>query len=317
MIKIFFLLLTAFLYSLPASALALGVTFKASTEISSDVITLGDAVVFDLESPLSNALAVQRIGHAPDAGKTITLDSNSVIRSLHLTPSQNKEIQWNGSPAILVKRTGITIGPAEIESSIAAYIDSQKANLPEAEYSFVPYDIPLPFDIPTGRLDLEIISAKPGIIGTKRFSLVYKVDDNIVKNISIRGNLQAMSPVAVLTQNVKRGDILHPDMVRLESKDLSSLRTPCTDLRQVLGKRLVRSLRSGNVLDLSSIDFPPLIQKGQLVKILLNHNELHLTATGISIMNGKQDQVIRVKNTGSQKIIFCKVVAPGLVEVKI
>lgn len=216
-----------------------------------------------------------------------------------------------------MKRTGITVGPSEIQSSIAAYIESQKTNLPQAEYSFVPYDIPLPFMIPTGKLDIEVISAKPGIIGTKRFSLVYKVDGRIIKNISVRGNLKAMAHVAVLTQNVTRDTILHPDMVQMETKDLSTLRTPCTNLREVLGKKVIKSQRTGSVLDLSSIDFPPLIQKGQLVKILINHNELHLTATGISTMNGKQDQVIRVKNTGSKKIVFCRVIAPGLVEVKI
>ena len=126
-----------------------------------------------------------------------------------------------------------------------------------------------------------------------------------------------MTPVVVLTQNVKRGAILSPEMVQMESKDLSSLRSPCTDLREVLGKKLINSQRSGSVLELSSIDFPPLIQKGELVKIIINHKTLQLTATGISITNGKQDQVIRVKNTGSQKIVFCRVLAPGLVEVKI
>ncbi len=311
------LLLTAFLGSLPMPALALEITFSASAEVSSPFVTLGDIAVFDKKTPLSNALASQRIGHAPAAGESITLDTNNVINKLRQSLSQNSDIRLSGSPSILLKRTGITIGPSKIESSIAAYIETQKANLPQAEYSFVPYDIPLPFVIPTGKLDLEVISAKPGIIGTKRFSLVYKVDGKIIKNISVRGNLKAMAHVAVLTQNVKRNTILHPDMVQMESKDLSTLRTPCTNLREVLGKKLIKSQRTGSVLDLSSIDFPPLVQKGQLVKILINHNELHLTATGISTMNGKQDQVIRVKNTGSKKIVFCRVIAPGLVEVKI
>lgn len=309
--------LAIFLGSLPISALALEITFSASAEVSTPFVTLGDIAVFDKKTPLSNALASQRIGHAPAAGESITLDTNTIINKLRQSLSQNNGIRLSGSPSILLKRTGITVGPSEIQSSIAAYIESQKTNLPQAEYSFVPYDIPLPFMIPTGKLDIEVISAKPGIIGTKRFSLVYKVDGRIIKNISVRGNLKAMAHVAVLTQNVTRDTILHPDMVQMETKDLSTLRTPCTNLREVLGKKVIKSQRTGSVLDLSSIDFPPLIQKGQLVKILINHNELHLTATGISTMNGKQDQVIRVKNTGSKKIVFCRVIAPGLVEVKI
>lgn len=308
---------TILLNSLPVSALALEISFKAAAEVSSPFVTLGDIAVFDQKNPLSNALASQRISHAPAAGTTLTLDSRSVISKLESDLTQYDDVHWKGSPSILLKRTGITIGPDEIQSSIAAYLESQRQNLPQADYSFVPYDMPLPFMIPTGQLDLEVVSAKPGIIGTKRFSLIYKVDGKVVKNVSVRGDLKAMTQVAVLTQNAKRGTILHPNMVRMEKMDLSTLRTPCTDLREVLGKKLIKSQRTGTVLDLSSIDFPPLIKKGQLVKILLNHKELQITATGISTMNGKQDEIIRVKNIASQKMIFCRVIAPGLVEVRI
>jgi flagella basal body P-ring formation protein FlgA len=68
---------------------------------------------------------------------------------------------------------------------------------------------------------------------------------------------------------------------------------------------------------MSSIEIPPLIRKGQLVKIHINHNGMHLSASGISSMNGKQDQIIRVVNTVSKKMIYCKVSAPGIVEVQI
>jgi flagella basal body P-ring formation protein FlgA len=106
-------------------------------------------------------------------------------------------------------------------------------------------------------------------------------------------------------------------MVEMEIKDLSTLRTPCTDLRRVLGKKLTRKLRVGSVLDLSFIEFPPVIQKGQLVKMVVRQNGLQLTATGISYKNGKQNEIIRVKNIRSNKNVFCKVVSPGLVEVQI
>ncbi|MBU1140231.1 MAG: hypothetical protein KKA76_14725, partial [Proteobacteria bacterium] len=217
MIKLFFIF-TVLLSSLPTSALALQVTFSESAEVSSPFVTLGDIAVFDEETSLSIALASQRIGLAPAAGESMSLDTNTVINNLHLTLSQNSAIHWNGSSSILLRRTGITIGPSEIDSSITAYIESERDNLPQAEYSFVPYDIPLPFVIPTGKLDIEVISAKPGIIGTKRFSLIYKVDGKIANNISVRGNLKAMAPVAVLTQNVQRDTILHPDMVRMEDR---------------------------------------------------------------------------------------------------
>lgn len=301
----------------PSTASTLEISFSPTAEVTSSFVTLADIATFSEDSSLAIALASKHIGHAPKPGQSVTLNTEAIRSKLQTSLPQDNSLQWNGAPTTLVLRKGITIGPHEIESAIADFLEEEKVNLPVADYSFVPRELPLPFVLPSGQLEIDVVPANPDIIGSRRFSLIYRIDGKIEKNISIRGKLEAMAPVAVLTQNVKRGAILHPGMVKLQTKDLSKLRTPCTDLREVLGKKLTRSLRSGSVLDLSSIDFPPLIHKGQLVKILINHKGLHLTATGISSMNGKQDQIIRVMNSGSQKIIFCKVAAPGLVEVQI
>jgi flagellar basal body P-ring formation protein FlgA len=217
----------------------------------------------------------------------------------------------------VVSRNGTHITPTDITNSIDNFLLEMQDSLPEAEYSFIPRQLPLPFDIPTGNLEIRVIPSDPDIIGSKRFSLIYNVNKKTVKNISIRGQLKVMAPVAIVTQGVKRGSILQPDMVEMELRDLSTLRNPCTNLRKVLGKRLSKRLRRGSVLDLSFIEFPPVILKGQLVKMIVNNNGLQLTATGISHMNGKQGQVIRVKNIRSNKSVFCKVSSPGIVEVQI
>ncbi|AGF79628.1 flagella basal body P-ring formation protein FlgA [Desulfocapsa sulfexigens DSM 10523] len=311
------LLISAFLCLLPGVTLALEITFSPLAEIRSSYITLGDVAEFNEDSALAMALGSKEIAPAPKAGESVTLNSEEVRSTLVANFPVPTDLTWKGANTIVVERKGIIIGPDEIAAKIAEYLEERGDDLPVAEYSFISRELPLPFIIPEGELEVDVIPADPSVIGSRRFSLVYKVDGRTVKNISIRGNLEALASVAILTQNVKRGAILHPDMVELQTKDLSQLRDPCTDLREVLGKKLTRSLRSGTVLDISSIDIPPVIQKGQLVKILINHNGMHLSATGISSMNGKQDQIIRVMNSSSHKMIFCKVIAPGLVEVHI
>jgi flagellar basal body P-ring formation protein FlgA len=313
----FIFLFAAFFFSSSSVVSALEITFSPVAEVTSSFVTLGDVARFNEDSPLSMALGSKHIAQAPKPGKTVTLDADQIKTKLLKSFPGNNFIKWTGAETILVDRKGITVGPREIELAIADYLEDRISDLPVADYAFIPRELPLPFVLPSGQLETDVIPADPKVIGSRRFSLVYRVDGKTVKNISVRGTLKALASVAILTQNVKRGTILHPDMVQLQTKDLSKLRNPCTNLREVLGKRLTRTLRSGAVLDLSSIDFPPLIRKGQLVKIRINHNSMHLTATGIASMNGKQDQIIRVMNSGSRKTIFCKVAAPGIVEVQI
>lgn len=311
------LLFSTFIFTFPSIASALEITFSPVAEVTASFISLGDVAKFNEESPLAIALGSKQIALAPQAGQSVTLDTEQVKATLLNNFPIDAFLTWNGAKNTVVERKGTPVGPEQIEQTIKNFLEEKRDDLPVADYSFVTRELPLPFVIPFGELQIDVIPADPNIIGSRRFSLVYKVDGKTEKNISIRGKLQALASVAVLTQNVKRESILRPDMVELQIKDLSDLRAPCTDLREVLGKKLTRSLRSGSVLDISSIEFPPVVHKGQLVKILINQNGMHLTATGISSMNGKQDQIIRVMNSGSHKMIFCKVTAPGLVEVQI
>jgi len=309
--------LSIFLLFLPCSVYGLQVTSLPTAEVTNNFILFSDIVTFSEESPLTTALGSQRIANAPHVGKKVTLQTRTIQKKLSKEIDLKSNLLWTGSSSTVVSRKGFHITSSDITNSIDVFLQEMQDSLPEAEYSFIPRQLPLPFDIPTGDLEIRVIPSDPDIIGSKRFTLLYLVNSKTVKNISVRGQLKVMAPVAVLTRGVKNGSILHPNMVEMVTKDLSKLRTPCTDLRMVLGKKLTKRLRSGAVLDLSFIEFPPVIHKGQLVKMVVNHNGLQLTATGISYMNGKQDQVIRVKNIRSNKSVFCKVSSPGIVEVQI
>ena len=97
--------------------------------------------------------------------------------------------------------------------------------------------------------------------------------------------------------------------------DISSVDNPGQDLENFLGKKLQRSLRAGTPILLSMVESLPVVQRGERVKIVINSGPLHLTATGLAHSDGALDQVIRVQNINSNKIIYCRVAAPGLVEV--
>ena len=312
--KLFFTILFC-CFSLTANALQ--ITSLPNAEITTDIVLLKDIVRFSEDTPLTTALASRRIASAPAIGKSLILQTREVQKMISSDLDLNNNLVWKGSSSTEVKRKAVHITATDIAKSIDSFLRENRNALPEAAYSFIPRQLTLPFNIPTGDLIVSVVPSNPAILGSKRFSLIYTVNDKIVKNISVRGHLKVMAPVAVLTRQVKRGSILRPDMVKMEIKDLSTLRTPCTDLRRVLGKRLTKRLRTGSVLDLSFIEFPPVIHKGQLVKMVVRQNGLQLTATGISYKNGKQNEIIRVKNIRSNKNVFCKVVSPGLVEVQI
>jgi len=301
--------------SLVQTAGALEITFKKSCSVDDSVIRLGDVAGFDEETEMSRALASQIVGQAPAPGEKISLHSLDVKELLVAGQSLPRDIHWMGSPDVSVARLGETIGAEKIKAIIAEYLKNNQNNLPEAEVRFIPSALPLPFTLPRGELSQEVIPSNPAILGSSRIAIIFRVDGKVVKNMSVRGNIEALAEVVVAAGALKRGDILSPRDLTIQVMDIGSLDNPGLDLKDLVGKKLQRTLRAGSPVLLSMVEALPVVRRGERVKMVINSGALHLTATGLAHSDGALDQMIRVQNISSNKTVYCRVAAPGLVEV--
>ena len=85
---------------------------------------------------------------------------------------------------------------------------------------------------------------------------------------------------------------------------------------ELVGKKLKRSLRQGTPVDRGTVDFPPMVARGELVTIILRHGSMELSARGEARQDGQAGETIRVRNIGSERDILGRVVAPGVIEVE-
>lgn len=309
------LLILCLIIGLVQTADALEITFKANGSVDDSVIRLGDIVSFDEETEMAMALATLIVEQAASPGKKSSLRSGGIKEYIVSSQSLPQDIRWKGSPTITVLRRGVNVGHERIQAIIADYIQKNQNNLPEAEIRFLPNALPLPFTLPTGDLTHEIIPSKPGILGSSRFSIIFRINGKVVKNISIRGKIEALAQVVVSSGPLKKRQILGPQHLTTAVMDISQINNPGLDLDDFLGKKLKRSLRPGSPVLLSMVETLPVVQRGERVKIVINSGSLHLSATGVARSDGIKDQMIRVQNIHSNKIVHCRVAAPGLVEV--
>lgn len=304
-------------FGLIATASALEIAFHQRAEVTTDYITLGDIVSFDTTNRLTDALASQVVSTSPQAGENIILNSLQIKKLIHRKTQLSRHTIWTGSPTVTVFRQGQQITPQQLIEAITDYLEANKHDLPRAEIHFQPRSLPIPFMLPKGKLAIEVIPSNPTILKSSRFSLIFRVDDKVRKNISIQGDLKALAPVVTATSSLRRGTILSHDNTTESLKDLTGYENPVTDQGLVLGKRLKRAVRAHGVIEASDVEIPPLVRRGQYVKIIVSHGKLHITATGIANADGKLNEVIRVRNASSDKLIRGRVTAPGIVEVMI
>lgn len=313
--RIFFINLLLFLLSTPCGAVE--ILFHPKAEVTNKYVTLGDLVTFNEKSGFTDALATKIVAKSPQPGDNLYLSTVEIRKHIVRKNQIPSATVWSGPKVIQVMRKGQEILPDNLTASIDAYIQKHSRKYPQAKITFIPRSLPLPFMLPLGKLDIEVIPSNPALFKSNRFSLLLRVDGKVRKNLSIQGKLEILSKVVVTATPIRKGEILTPENTTMAVRNISNYRNPCTSMRNVLGKRLRLTVREAQVISITDVEFPPLVKKGQLVKVLYSNGNLHLSATGIAKADGKLNQIIRVQNASSNKIIHCRVSAPGIVEVKI
>lgn len=209
------------------------------------------------------------------------------------------------------------VKPEQVQEYLEDYLDQQRNKMPQVKLRFRHLRLPKAFSVPAGRLTCEVIPSNPQVLSSSRFSLIFRIDGKAAKNIAVSATLEALAEVAIATSDLRRGAIINEENIKLVEKDLNLLRAPCFDSSELLGQRLKRSLRKGDVFERSAVAFPPMIKRGEIVTITVQKGALTVTAKGMAQQNGSAGDMIRVRNINSHKDLICKVSGPVAVTVEL
>ncbi|MBB4862060.1 flagella basal body P-ring formation protein FlgA [Pseudomonas nitritireducens] len=119
-------------------------------------------------------------------------------------------------------------------------------------------------------------------------------------------------PGVVARGVIERGQTLEATQLRLAPLEIGKgSRSYFTNIAEVTGKTARRRIRADQPLTPALLDGALLVRRGQQVKMIASQDGIQASAVGEALANGRQDEVIRVKNLRSQKIIEAKVTASG------
>ncbi len=316
--KVFFLVFLVAI--LPCSSIAveaLQCIFQQSATVEAKVIRLGDIVQFSEENETTKALAALIVCDAPMPGERILLHSGKVRNSMLRNHAIPQGTRWVGSGTVSVLREGQLLQSAQILDYINSYIDANSSTLAPAKIRFLAGETPLPFALPKGEIECEVIPSRPGLINSSRFTLIFRIAGKTVKNLSVRGKVEAIAPVAIANRNIRRGEAITPADFTFSDIDISRISGAITSAEDILGKKMRTPLRSGQPLRTSIVEAIPVITKGEPVRIVIRSASMLLTATGLALNNGASNQIIRVQNSNSNKVLLAQVTGPGTVEIRI
>ncbi len=134
--------------------------------------------------------------------------------------------------------------------------------------------------------------------------------------VYVAARVEITGTVLVAKRAMRRGELLSERELRSAEMDLGGLsRGYVTDPAEVVGKRLKRSAREGQVIAPSMLEATPLVRRGEQVGIIYASKNFFVRAEGIALADGGAGESIKVRNRSSEKVLDGVVIAASLVRV--
>lgn len=121
-------------------------------------------------------------------------------------------------------------------------------------------------------------------------------------------------PAVHAARVIERGQTITAEQLQLQEVNVGKAsRGFYNSIDEVIGQGAKRRVRAGQLIAPNLLAEPLLIRRGQQVTIIASQDGISASATGEALANGREGEVIRVRNLGSQKVIEAQVVEEGVV----
>ncbi len=204
---------------------------------------------------------------------------------------------------------------SEIEQAVRDYVESQ-LNTPVNSNSEITLDrLNNRLKLSQCEEPLEIFSLNP-FNPTGRNNIGVRCHAPRFWKVFIPVTITFYSTVVVANRPLHRGTTLTADDLRLDRRQIANhLGGYFTSIEEVIGRDVRRSIRMGNIVQQNATDAEKVIKKGEQITLRSGNSRFSVVTSGKALSNGALGDIIRVKNSKSERIVEGTVVAPGVVKI--
>ena len=274
-------------------------------------MVLGDIAYVSCNNPsLLERINNIFIGNTPWPGNVRKIEKDVINARLLDEGIDFNGIAYGSTTSSLITVESIAITGEEIIRKAREYLLS-KLSRPETEIIIEsdrpPMDKLLPANGGDIRWEISQIDANKDR-GNVQLVVRISIDEKQYLKIPVFFTIRTYEDIAVPNKKIDRHDILAMDdlvIKRMETTKLAGL--TFDNAEELAGKRAIRSILPNIPITAEMIDNPPLIKKGDFIKVSVQSGNLHIVTKGVAKEDGYVGKVIRIKNTDSNKELYGKV----------
>jgi flagella basal body P-ring formation protein FlgA len=168
----------------------------------------------------------------------------------------------------------------------------------------------------TGPVSLRVgPSNVEGTAGGVPVCLEVRRGEKVLRSLIITAETAYFDTVAVAARPLRHGDLLTPDAVRFERREVTqALGRTFSRPEELEGLRMRTMIPAGRVVDRRLTEGVPLIRRGEMVTVLAEVGAITVSTQGKALSDGAAGAPIFVENGDRQKIQV-QVVRAGVVKV--
>lgn len=286
-----------------APTLVTEIRFREYTLITSEIIFLGD--ISEIKAPefLKEEFEKIEMSRSPKPGSMKILEKNqieSVLRACKFLP-ENADILIPAK--VYIKRDSQELTPEIVAERLTAYLEQ---SFHEKEFELEQFRIHGLEAYPAGDLEVVFVDSDLGSDGGK-ISLYADVlvDGKKQDRLMVSGWINVYELLVCSSKDIDKGQMIDETNSKILRVNVSKLkRGPfAASIEDIEGKILKVSLKEGECIRLDSLENKPVIQKGSQVQLIAQKENLFIVTSGISKEDGYMNQLIRVENISSGKLV--------------
>ena len=310
-----------FLFFSSAAALAsdqIRLTLKEKVVVDQDMVRLSDiADISGTPEATSCHLGATMVAKSPLPGQTRFVSLDYIRIRLRQAGFQTDDMTFQGVQDVQISREAATLSRDTVIHAVETSIREQ---MPWKNEDVVINNIHFDDDIqlPTGKLTYRMVpNRNEDFLGRTVISLQLFVDGELVKKTWVHADISVMADVVKVVRPLGKNQ-------KIEGADMAVVRSDLADLssdtirsaEEALGSRTTQMIYPNTILKAGMISLAPLVNRGDIVKIVANVGPMTITATGKVKQQGCKGEMISVINTDSNRVISARVIGPSAVEVE-
>lgn len=203
-----------------------------------------------------------------------------------------------------------TIERQEVEEALKGALEREDVG---ADFEAVLTQHPFPLEVVADRQVSYKIEDMSVNAQKTRFMASLVFEDYDVKPIKLGGSLTIMTKVPALTRVINpREKITEEDIEWIMLPARRITKSAMTDAAQLIGAEPRNApLKPGVLLRITDLKRSHLIQKGQIVRVTLNHPKMLMDLKAKALEDGEIGQLIKLNNVESNRTLHAKVLEEG------